>query len=47
MDTEKLFDTGRRSKAAIGFVVCLVVLVGAVVTASLTQRDLAGSRSPT
>ncbi|MBN1811666.1 MAG: acetylxylan esterase [Anaerolineae bacterium] len=39
MDTDVLFDTRRRSKAPIAFAVCLVVLVGAVVTASLVQRD--------
>ena len=39
MNTSRLFDTERRSQAGVVFVVCLVVLVGAVVVASLAQRD--------
>jgi uncharacterized protein len=39
MSTSKLFDTERRSQAGVVFVVCLVVLVGAAVVASLAQRD--------
>ncbi|MFN2270809.1 MAG: alpha/beta hydrolase [Anaerolineae bacterium] len=39
MDTDVLFDTGRRGKAPIAFAVCLAVLIGAVVLASLVQCD--------
>jgi len=39
MDTSRLLDTEHRSKAVIVFVVCLIVLVGAVVVASLVQRN--------
>jgi dienelactone hydrolase len=39
LDTGKLFDTDRRSPASAVLVACLVVLVGAVVIASLVQRD--------
>jgi len=39
VNTSRLFDTERRSQAGVVFVVCLVVLVGAVVVASLAQRD--------
>ena len=39
LDTGNLFDTSRHSPASILFVACLVVLVGAVVIASLAQRD--------
>ena len=42
MDTNELFDTERGSRAVIAFVICLVILVGAVVVASLTQRDFGG-----
>jgi len=39
MDTAKLFDTERRSKAVIALVISLAVLIGAVVVAWLVQRD--------
>ncbi len=38
MNTAQLFDPDRRSKAPVVFIICLAVLVGAVVMASLTQR---------
>ncbi len=38
MNTSELFDTDRRSKAPLIFVICLAVLIGAVVLASRTQR---------
>ena len=40
MDTAKLFNTERRSKAVIVLVISLAVLIGAVVVAWLVQRDL-------
>ena len=39
MDTRALLDTERHSRAHIGLAVCLAVLIGAVVVASLAQRD--------
>jgi pimeloyl-ACP methyl ester carboxylesterase len=39
MDTNILIDPKHRSKAIIAFVICLIILVGATVIASLTQRD--------
>jgi pimeloyl-ACP methyl ester carboxylesterase len=39
MNTAQLFDPDRRSKASLVFILCLVVLLGAVVLASLTQRS--------
>jgi len=39
MDTAKLFNTERRSKAVIILVISLAVLIGAVVVAWLVQRD--------
>jgi len=39
MDTQRLFDTSRISKSPIIFLICIAVLIGAVVTASLVQRD--------
>jgi hypothetical protein len=39
MNTHILFDTHRLSKAPIAFAACLAVLIGAVVLASLVQRD--------
>ncbi|MCP4544309.1 MAG: hypothetical protein GY832_44935 [Chloroflexi bacterium] len=39
MDTNTLIDIRHRSKAIAVFAVCLIILVGAVVVASLTQRD--------
>jgi len=38
MNTAQLFDPDRRSKAPVAFVVCLAVMIGAVVLASLTQQ---------
>ena len=38
MNTAQLFDPDRRSKAPLVFIICLAVLVGAVVLASLTQE---------
>ncbi len=38
MNTARLFDPDRRSKAPLAFIVCLVVLIGAVVLASMTQK---------
>ena len=42
MDTSALFNTERRSKAGFALIVCLVILVGAAVIASLAQRDFGG-----
>jgi dienelactone hydrolase len=39
VDTHKLFETERRSKAIIILALCLLILVGAVVVAWLVQRD--------
>jgi len=38
MNTAQLFDPDRRSKAPVVFIICLVVLMGAVVLASWTQK---------
>jgi len=38
MNTAQLFDPDRRIKAPLVFIVCLTVLIGAVVLASLTQK---------
>jgi dienelactone hydrolase len=38
VNTAQLFDPDRRSKAPLAFIVCLVVLIGAVVLASMTQK---------
>ena len=38
MNTAQLFDPDRRSKAPLVFILCLVVLIGAVVLAALTQQ---------
>ena len=38
MNTAQLFDPDRRSKAPLVFILCLAVLLGAVVLASLTQK---------
>ena len=38
MNTAQLFDPDRRSKASLAFIVCLAVLIGAVVLASMTQK---------
>ncbi|MBW2706670.1 MAG: alpha/beta hydrolase, partial [Deltaproteobacteria bacterium] len=38
MNTAQLFDPDRRSKAPLVFIICIVVLLGAVVLASLTQK---------
>lgn len=38
MNTARLFDTDRRSKAPVVFVVCMAVLFGAVFLASQTQK---------
>jgi len=39
MNTAQLFDAKRRSKAPLVFVVCLAVLIGAVLLASLVQKS--------
>jgi len=39
VNTNKLFSTENRSKSVVALIACLVVLVGAVVVASLVQRD--------
>ena len=39
MNTAQLFDPDRRSKAPLVFIICIVVLLGAVVLASLTQTS--------
>ena len=39
MDTKRLFDTGHGHKVIMVFVACLMVMVGAVVIASLVQTD--------
>jgi dienelactone hydrolase len=39
MNTVQLFDPDRRSKAPLVFIICIVVLLGAVVLASLTQTS--------
>ncbi len=39
MNTAELFDPDRRSKAPVVFVVCLAVVFGAVLLASLTQKS--------
>jgi pimeloyl-ACP methyl ester carboxylesterase len=39
VDTHTLLDTDRRSKAPIALAICLVVMLGAFVVASLIQRD--------
>ena len=38
MNTDRLFDTDRRSKAPVVFILCLAVLFGAVFLASQTQK---------
>jgi pimeloyl-ACP methyl ester carboxylesterase len=38
MNTAQLFDPDRRSKAPVVFIICLAVMIGAVVLASLTQK---------
>jgi len=38
MNTAQLFDRDRRSKAPVVFIICLAVLIGAVVLASMTQK---------
>jgi dienelactone hydrolase len=38
MNTAQLFDPNHRSKAPLVFIICIAVLVGAVVLASLTQK---------
>ena len=38
MNTPELFNPDRRSKAPVVFIICLAVLIGAVVLASLTQK---------
>ena len=38
MNTARLFDPDHRSKAPLVFIICLAVLIGAVVLASLTQK---------
>ena len=38
MNTDRLFDTDRRSKAPVVFILCLAVLFGAVFIASQTQK---------
>ena len=38
MNTDRLFDPDHRSKAPLVFIICLAVLIGAVVLASLTQK---------
>ena len=38
MNTAQLFDTDRRSKAPLVFIICLAVLIGAVVLASWVQK---------
>jgi dienelactone hydrolase len=39
MNTAQLFDTERRSKASVVFIVCLAILIGAVMVASETQKN--------
>lgn len=39
MDTNTLIDSTHRSKAIVAFAICLIILVGATVIASLAQRD--------
>jgi len=39
MNTNQLFDSGRRSLSPLIFTVCLVILLGAVVIASMAQRS--------
>jgi pimeloyl-ACP methyl ester carboxylesterase len=39
MNTAQLFDPDRRSKAPVVFIICLALLIGAVVLASLTQKS--------
>jgi pimeloyl-ACP methyl ester carboxylesterase len=39
MDTNILVDPKHRNKVIIAFAICLIILVGATVIASLTQRD--------
>ncbi|MBW1779942.1 MAG: alpha/beta hydrolase [Deltaproteobacteria bacterium] len=39
MDTKGLFEPGHGNKALMVFVICLIVMVGAVVVASLIQTD--------
>jgi len=39
MNTHQLFNPDRRSKAPVVFIVCLAVLMGAVLLASLTQKS--------
>ena len=38
MNTDRLFDPDHRSRAPLVFIICLAVLIGAVVLASLTQK---------
>jgi pimeloyl-ACP methyl ester carboxylesterase len=40
VDTHMLLDTDRRTKAPIALAICLVVMLGGFVVASLIQRDL-------
>jgi dienelactone hydrolase len=39
MDTRRLFDMGHGHKALVVFVICLMIMVGAVVVSSLIQTD--------
>ncbi len=39
MDTKKLFSTEYRTRARVVFIICVLIMVGAVVLASLVQRD--------
>ena len=39
MDSKRLFDVGHGHKAIGVFVICLVIMAGAVVLASLIQTD--------
>ena len=39
MNTSQLFDPDRRSKAPLVFIFCLIVLIGASLLASLTQKS--------
>ena len=40
MNTSRILDPGQTSKASLVFIICLIIMVGAVLTASLTQTDL-------
>ena len=39
MNTDRLFDPERRSKALLVFIICLIFLIAAVVLAALTQKN--------